>query len=208
MIKCGSAWATDGCYKQLVYDHATGRAGNYPVCRDFAKNLNSLCGKPIPLYQTYIASGNPKLSMPNWSLITEFQPYLGAVADALNISPENIKYKALTESLSAGQVQMWIGNLNLDNHGLPETVIRLNGKTKRWLFNSLIAIDKKTYRYDDSFEQMSRYPFDAVIYGGRTFLLKENNWADVSRGYSINLYEPHKYKSAYIVCDFAYSQSP
>ena len=103
---------------------------------------------------------------------------------------------------------MWIGNLNLDNHGLPETVIRLNGKTKRWLFNSLIAIDKKTYRYDDSFEQMSRYPFDAVIYGGRTFLLKENNWADVSRGYSINLYEPHKYKSAYIVCDFAYSQSP
>lgn len=205
--------AEENCYKLDVYDYETGRAGNYPVCRAFLTNLNRFCDVPVPLNRVLISPNIPKLVRPKWTVVPDFHRYIDAIATAKNTIKGEESYRRLESSLKSGNSKMWIGQLNLDNHGSIETVIRLNsGVPVVRGYNMLVPIDLKTGKYDDTFERISTRPYDALIYDGRTFLFEENNWWDLSRGYEIYLNEPHHAGTAPgvlgPVCVFAYNPKP
>jgi len=195
------------CYKHLIYDYESGRAGNYPVCQAYHKSLNQFCDEKIPLYRAVVAPGIEKLKMPKWEKVDDFMEYIPIVADAYDVFPEDMLYKALLKALKSGRVTMSLGKLNLDNNGKTENVIRLNGRDVRWLFNSLIVYDKKNNKYDESFDSFTKRGYDAILYDGRVFLITEENWHDISYGYKVQINEPHMYKRSFMVCDYSYNKN-
>ncbi len=185
--------AADQCYEHLIFDYGPGRAGDYPVCRAFLQNINKFCDEPVPLNRTMIKEGITKLSKPNWSNVVDWRKYFNVVTTARDTMPGETKYQRLEKSFQDGKTKMWIGTLNLDNFGVDETVLRLNsGESVNRGFNMIIPFNLQTGIYDESFDSViNRGSFDALIYDGKTYLMWEKNWQNISRGYEIHISKPH-----------------
>lgn len=185
------------CFKLLKRKWPEVQSGNYPVCREFGKNLNSFCGDPVKIvegehgdptgkyrwpvfYEVKINPKFPKLQTPKWEPIDPkanqeiLADILGMRYGKRDLGELGYNLPIALERLKKGQLKMERARFDLDNDGKLETAIRLTtpdaDSDKAGISPSLAVVDEKTGTYDTRFEfALGR---DAISYEGRTFLVQ------------------------------------
>lgn len=206
------------CFKLLKREWPQVESGNYPVCRDFLKSLNSFCDEPPPTCERKIHPKSKRLALPKWE---ELDPkeYLKVIEQMLNDNYENTQVwnpipPITVENINHGKAHLWHAWVDLDHDGKREHVLRFDEggcnpipphRRGFYGFNyRMSVVDERISRVDSRYNYVQTTR-DVLLHDGRAYVLRYFAGDDDT----FSLQEPFHVsetggRDAISVCEFQY----
>ena len=203
------------CFKLLKRKWPEVQSGNYPVCRDFEKNLNATCGKSA-ICDWKRDPSIKSLSLPEWEEVDP-KEHLTVIQQMQNHAlyytpPESWRPipPDMMQRIEAGKTHMWHTWIDLDHDGQKEHVVKFNDgpcdqETPDFYGQrtNMAVVDEAISKVDTRY----LYPIHMigiVVHEGRAYVMRRG-----SGGNNLYMEEPFSArggleKGAISVCVFQY----